>query len=84
MIYCSISSDVNKKEIMFKIVETSNGKIKILLEKEGKYSEVAELQNSEHGLSAAEALIFDLRRWINKNDKETAQAMIYHSLEQGW
>ena len=69
---------------MFKVLETNNGKIKILLEKEGSYSEVAELQNSEHGLSAAEALIFDLRRWINKNDIEIDKEMIYHSLEQGW
>jgi hypothetical protein len=69
---------------MFKVVETNNGKIKILLEKEGSYSEVAELQNSEHGLSAAEALIFDLRRWISKSDKEAENATIYHSLEQGW
>jgi hypothetical protein len=71
---------------MFKVVETNNGKIKILIEKEGSYSEIAELQNSERGLSAAETLIFDLRRWINKNDRDRDidKEMIYHSLEQGW
>lgn len=69
---------------MFKVLEINNGKIKIFLEKDGIYSEIAELQNSERGLSAAESLIFDLRRWVSKSDRETDQETIYHSLEQGW